>query len=774
MIPSELRAFKQWCCSSATDKAPLNAQTGALASVDKPETWSTYEDASAALVMGKAAFLGFVLSENDPYTIIDLDEPETEEQRQRHSKILEVFDSYAELSKSRKGVHIIVKGAIPKGVRRDKVEVYSTLRYMICTGGVIVDRPIAERQELLDRLYKEMASTVEAELTETDAILDDQDILEMAVRAANSEKFEMLCRGEWQHEYPSQSEADFALLSILAYYTRSNQQVYRLFRMSALGKREKAHRKDYLPRCMGRIRAQQAPMVDLSQFEIPDVPEKPMDIPTPPPSIQEKTLDIPEPPSNRQEELPAVPDSPKQAPSAPIECRLPVDIIQQVSSLPYPSGLIGEIAHYIFSSSIRPVHEVGIAAALGLTAGVAGRAYNISGTGLNQYIILIARTGSGKEGMSGGIDRLISAARTRIPVADQFTGPGVFASGQALLKVLGQKPCFVSVMGEIGLTLQQICDARTNAANVMLRRVLLDLYNKSGWGDMLKPMVYSDKDKNTEIVHAPAVTIIGETTAETFFDGLNQTHISEGLIPRFSIVEYTGPRPPKNRTCAFMPPDPGLMQRFEDLLVVALSAQQNNKCLNVPISTPAAKLLDDFDRFADSHINGAIREVELQLWNRAHLKALKMSALLAIGHNLHAPEITQADADWAMRFVLADIKTITERFNNDEVGTGDARRDSEVRKAIDNYADIPQKRREKSYKVPAKISNFGEMIPFSYLRRFLYRKAAFQEHRLGANAAIKHTLVAMVESGIISQLPPKSVYDKYGIGIAIYSKGPSW
>lgn len=767
MIPSELRAFKQWCCSTASSKIPLNARTGEAASVDKPETWSSYADAAAAMAMNKAAFVGFVLSEDDPYTIIDLDEPETDEQRQRHSKILEVFDSYAELSKSRKGVHIIVKGRIPKGVRRDRVEVYSTLRYMICTGSVIVDRPIADRQDLLDRLYKEMDSTVETELTEEDAILDDQDILDMAVRAANGDKFEMLCRGEWQHEYPSQSEADFALLSIFAYYTRSNQQVYRLFHMSALGKREKAHRRDYLPRCLRRIRAQQAPMVDLSQFEMVTVPSpptrnpkndttgKPIDVPAPP--------GVPEPPNLL---VPAPPSAPE-----PPECKLPVDII---SSLPYPDGLVGEIAHYIYSSSIRPVHEVGIASALGLTAGVIGRAYNISGTGLNQYIILIARTGSGKEGMSGGIDRLISAIRTRVPVADQFTGPGVFASGQALLKVLGQKPCFVSVLGEIGLTLQQICDSRANAANVMLRRVLLDLYGKSGWGDMLKPMVYSDKEKNTEIVHAPAVTIVGETTPETFFDGLNQSHIAEGLIPRFSIIEYVGPRPPRNTTCAFMPPDPGLIDKFGDLLVVALSAQQNNTCHHVKVSPPAAKLLSDFDAYADRSMNDSSKEVELQLWNRAHLKALKMSALLAIGHNLHEPEVTQGNADWAIKFVCNDIKTISDRFNNDEVGTGDARRDSEVRKAVVNYVDIPQKRRENSYRVSTKISRFGEIVPFGYLRRILYRKAPFQEHRLGANAALKHTLVAMVEAGILVQLPPKQVFDKYGVSMALYSKGPSW
>jgi primase-polymerase (primpol)-like protein len=262
MIPEELRNFKQWCCSSGESKIPLNAKTKIAAAVNDPNTWSTYEEAVAA----GFPFVGFVLSDQDPYTIIDLDQPETEEQRARHTKILETLDSYAELSKSGTGVHIIVKGTIPKGVRRDKVEIYSTLRYMICTGKKINDKEIAERQELLDVLYREMDTTATIELAEEDSLLSDSDLVDMAMSAGNADKFNMLCSGQWQQDYPSQSEADFALLSIIAYYTRSNEQVRRIFRMSALGKRAKAYRPDYINTALSKIRAQQPDLVDISNL----------------------------------------------------------------------------------------------------------------------------------------------------------------------------------------------------------------------------------------------------------------------------------------------------------------------------------------------------------------------------------------------------------------------------------------------------------------------------------------------------------------------------
>ena len=718
MIPKELKKLPQWCCSSTTSKMPLNPKTGKAAAVDNPATWGTYEEAISS---GKP-FIGFVLTENDPFTIIDLDDPENEEQQKRHSNILATLDSYTELSKSGNGAHIIVRGNIPKGVRRDNIEVYSSLRYMICTGKVIKHKPIAERQELLDVLYKEMDTTQEIELQATNSVFEDLDVLNIATGASNAAKFNMLCRGEWQGEYPSQSEADFALLSIFAYYTPANEQVRRLFRMSALGKRDKAMRNDvYIDRALRKIRAKQPPTVDITALTKKMV-----------------TKEVPAPPK---------------------------------PTIEYPPGLIGEMARYFYASAIRPVHEIGIAAAIGLLAGVTGRAYNISGTGLNQYIILLAKTGSGKEGLASGIDALMSAVREQVPVVDQFIGPGVFASGQALLRTFDEKPCFISVLGEIGLTLQQICDPRANSAHVMLRRVLLDLYTKSGWDKTLRPMVYSDKDKNTNAVQAPSLTVLGESTPETFFDNIDQSHISEGLIPRFSIIEYKGQRPAKNPN-AFMRPPEALVKKFTDVILTALSVQQNNACCHIKVDAQATVLLDAFDVHADKEINGAARDIDMQLWNRAHLKALKLAALLAVGHNLHDPVVTKEMAEWAINFINADIDTMLLRFKEQSIGTGDHRLESEVKHAVEEYLKMSKKTR-KSYYVQKEILDKG-IIPYGYLRRRLRQLSAFRNDRRGATAALKACLDDMVAAEVLDKISEEQARTELKIKSALFVKGRSW
>ena len=72
--------------------------------------------------------------------------------------------------------------------------------------------------------------------------LRDADVLE---RARGDEKFQLLLRGDWEGDFPSQSEADMALCTKLAFYTGKDfVQMDRLFRKSGLY-REKWERDDY-------------------------------------------------------------------------------------------------------------------------------------------------------------------------------------------------------------------------------------------------------------------------------------------------------------------------------------------------------------------------------------------------------------------------------------------------------------------------------------------------------------------------------------------------
>jgi hypothetical protein len=72
-----------------------------------------------------------------------------------------------------------------------------------------------------------------------------------------------------------------------------------------------------------------------------------------------------------------------------------------------------------------------------LLAGIVGRAYNVEPPiGLNQYVLLLAPTGTGKEAITNGYSALMKSIRSAVPASADFIGPGEMASHQAVIKYM--------------------------------------------------------------------------------------------------------------------------------------------------------------------------------------------------------------------------------------------------------------------------------------------------------------------------------------------------
>jgi hypothetical protein len=783
-IPFELQQLNQWVVASGAplpngdvDKVPRNPRTGAKADVNDPSTWGTFAEAQAS----SYKLLGFVLSPNDPYTIIDLDDPREKkkgvpeenlelvrERTKRHAKILEMFETYAEYSTSGMGIHIIARGKIPKGHTKDRVEVYSQGRYMVCTGNPYNTFPITDQQALLDVLYAEMSSErEEVDLVQVDGNLSDDEICRMAYNAANGQKFWQLWQGIWKDNplYTSQSEADFALLAIIAFYTKDNNQVRRIFRASALGKRDKALRDDrYINYALRKIRAHELPPVDMTELLSRAA------------SIQkqhEQTrttsgANTPAGPATQAEHsdqpAPSVAAGEQEPERGADSTARPKD----QKAIEYPPGFVGELAEYFYQTSVMPVREIALVAALGLMSGVVGRSYNISNTGLNQYLVLVADTGVGKEGISNCIESMIAQVRSQVPGADTFIGPANFASGQALVKTLPKQHCFVSILGEFGLRLQEICSPHANTATQMFHRLMLDLYNKSGFANMLRPTVHSDSEKNTVSVQAPNMSIIGETTPSTFYDKLDFSHLQSGLIPRLTIIEYKGQAPEQNENAGF-PAPPALLERFTELVVIALSTMQNRTFFAVPYEPDAKKTLDKFRSYCREQQNNG-QEIDKQLWSRAHLKALRLAALVAVGIKPHGAVVTKECANWACGFIHMETSATVRKFTQNEFGTGVARQDSDIKRIIAEYLSYPFKRRV-NYGANAQVAD-KPLVPAMYIRNRALNLRSFTDDRRGTDSALKQLLEAMCATGLLvkpnqlelTQMGVRTRAEVYGLG----------
>ena len=131
-IPSELKLVKNWVCWCG-DKLPKNPYTGGNAQSNNQQTWGTFQDALDAIEKYKFDGVGFMFA--PPYFGVDLDK--CIDNTDFIDEFVEGLQSYNEISRSGKGIHIICKGKLPEGGRRKgNVEMYSEGRYFIMTGNM--------------------------------------------------------------------------------------------------------------------------------------------------------------------------------------------------------------------------------------------------------------------------------------------------------------------------------------------------------------------------------------------------------------------------------------------------------------------------------------------------------------------------------------------------------------------------------------------------------------------------------------------------------------
>lgn len=283
-IPAEIQALAQWLVwryearqrkgskrrearQGKRTKVPYCAfDISRHASSTDPATWSTFTKALAAFQANSSTIdgVGFVLTEGDPFTGIDIDgciaadgtiAPEALE-------IVRLLDSYSELSPSGLGLRIFVRahflnpktGTLGAAVTPSwcrKIEIYSGDRYLTLTGNHLADTPttIEERQAQLDEITAKLwpkQKRAPSRKQPQQGELTDDDLLEKARRAKNNVKFSKLFdHGDIADYAGDDSRADLALCSLLAFWAGEDpDRIDRLFRRSKLY-REKWERQDY-------------------------------------------------------------------------------------------------------------------------------------------------------------------------------------------------------------------------------------------------------------------------------------------------------------------------------------------------------------------------------------------------------------------------------------------------------------------------------------------------------------------------------------------------
>lgn len=742
-IPTELRGFNQWLISAPTTdiqpKRPLYVDRFGIrnASIHKPDQFMAFDEACAKAAMLRASTgldygVGFVLTAQDPFCVIDLDDkpakPASPQDHALFRKIIETYDTYTEISSSGRGAHLVLKATgVDLNFHRGHVELYTRNRFMVITGNVIRANPIVDVGTDIQAMADKMSVKVDREeWAITDAgqeTKSDEEVFNACRDSANGEKFMTLWQGNFQDVMRANgtpmtgSEGDMALLQFLWFHSRNRAQCARMFRWSKLAERdaEKMARDDYIVRTLA------ATVAKLREDELLQSSV----------SFEESFMGIPPIPMPGGAEIVLATSNGQVQPDftglmaqanavanglkgdgTPDKRRMQLEtpLAMQKKDIPEPFGKFKELVDYIQSVSMFPVREIAVAGALGLLAGISGCAYQArtqvssKPSALNQYFILVARSGTGKETMRSSIRHIIrELEKDQVPVGrhvdfNEYGSPESLHADCILLDITNYSK--VHVTPEWG-QLMKIMNDKNNVKNAaMYRRIQLDMFSAGDVGGSVAGRVLRDKEKRAESRSAFAYSILSETNPSTFDEAFDSDSGEDGFMSRIFVIEYEGVRPPRQRVTNTKVPNVVLeslkllvnqVRNIEQTIPEGASMIDKTRSLAyTPVnwSAEASDMLDNYLVFVDDEIrryqNLDGDDSRQHIWMRADLKMIRLASLLAAFENPFEPVVTKQMCQWAIDMLAHSAHTFMRRYAQGKLGAKGQRTYTIVLNALRN------------------------------------------------------------------------------------------
>jgi hypothetical protein len=275
-VSEELKGLPNWVWWRKENGTKVPFVAGSFtrkASSTDPASWRTFDEATKDAVVTNEQGIGFVFRKEDGIVGIDLDgcrNPNTGELAPWAAALVTELNSFTEITPSQTGLHILVRGALPEDSKhvfnlnpavgygdKVKIEVFDEARYFTVTGDSLFDgvTPVEECDlsavvplfEAVKAKYpapkaakkgKEPSALnqnqpVQMQRAEGSTVITTKKNILMHGTIVSTRPF-IIEKAETSLEYPSQSEADFALVSVLAMENADPAWIDEQFRASVL------------------------------------------------------------------------------------------------------------------------------------------------------------------------------------------------------------------------------------------------------------------------------------------------------------------------------------------------------------------------------------------------------------------------------------------------------------------------------------------------------------------------------------------------------------
>ena len=256
-IPDALKRNASFCVwklekrSGRPTKVPYDPKTRNMARTNDPSTFADFNTAMKAYAIGGWDGIGYRVSEGIGAIDIDHCIREDGSLNDVAASILGIFPSaYFEKSPSGTGLRGFFKlspdFAYDKTVyyinnRKHGLEVYLpgvTNRFVTVTGDMFKEGTVERNDDALRSLletFMKRSTRVSSKTVEPCSYLDDDGVIAHASASESGDKFKALYAGNWEEGYDSQSDADMAFVSMLAFWCGNvEEQIDRIFRSSGL------------------------------------------------------------------------------------------------------------------------------------------------------------------------------------------------------------------------------------------------------------------------------------------------------------------------------------------------------------------------------------------------------------------------------------------------------------------------------------------------------------------------------------------------------------
>lgn len=539
-IPGSLRRLPQWVTwnSETREGRPTKVPyslNGTRASSTNPATWCAFDD-----VAGHER-IGFVFTESDPFVGIDFDaafDPETGEIQPWAEPWLDMLDGhFLEWSPSGTGFKAFVRGELPRDekgnvlcrhktvipggrVIRGKtpaIEAYDAGRFFTVTRkpyGEPVTR-IGDGQAIINALVagplaqpaKERASSS----ISGSPSFSDSEVLDLAFRAANSERVRALYNGDISAQGGDRSAADLALIGALRFWTQDRAQPDRLFRGSRLFRPKWDERHSGDGRTYGEMTLDEALSGDFERYGGVRVTRG---------SGGTTTADTTERYKAASE---------REWPEPPGEAAY--------------LGIVGEIVRAVspHTEADNVALLVNILAAFGSAVG-RGAWVNVGATAhhAHEFFVLVGNTAKGRKGESWSPIRLLMER-----AAPDWTGriAGGLASGEGLIEAV-RDPVYKMVTRKDGETVEECVDEGVSDKRFFIIEpefARIPAVSRRD-GNTLSPVIRDAWDGNTLRVLTrknpltatnPHISIVGHVTGQELIRELDDVSLANGFANRF-------------------------------------------------------------------------------------------------------------------------------------------------------------------------------------------------------------------------------------------------